>query len=324
MQLLWKFLIFYVILVSKEKTMDKEKEELLKEQYANFVKSLKSIRAEVRKNFRKEGKIDEFKLSDILYCPNHVNIDIHKKIMNKFTEYGSNEEGLQDFVDFVKGIKAKRTTSKKYADKDIENVIETYTTLYCNKYFVVLSGRAVQTTLCHYNVDDKSEYERKLRASVATSLPLILTKDGEVYFSATCHKDLCGWLTAQNKDLKGAMRIFILPKHHMFTMTSMWNYDYTQNSNKDLHALITPIQAEIFCKLYRECGRRWSTINPIEKVVQHSNFFVDTSGTEEAELIVNQNLKTLEDAFGGAEFSIREYKKYLHRQLKEEYYSDYI
>lgn len=319
-----EFLNFICYTIVKEIAMDKEKEELFKEQYANFVKSLKSIRAEVRKDFRKEGKIDEFKLSDILYCPNQINVDIHKKIMNKFTEYGSNEEELQDFINFVKDVKAKRATHKKYADRDIEDVIEAYSTLYYNKYFVVLSGRAVQTTLCHYDCNDASEYERKLRASVASSLPLILTKEGELYFSATCHKDLCGWLTAQNKDLTGAMRIFILPKHHMFTMTSMWNYDYTQNSNKDLHALITPIQAEIFCKLYRECGRKWSTINPIEKVVQHSNFFIDTSGTEEAELVVNQNLKTLEDAFGGEEFSIREYKKYLRRQLQEEYYSDYI
>lgn len=304
--------------------MGKDKEKLSSEQYADFIKSLKSIRTEVKKEFRKAGKIDEFKLGDILSCPNPINVDVHKKIMNKFTEYGSDEKELQPFINFVKGLKAERVVHKKYIDKDIENVIEAYATLYYNKYFKVISGRAVQTTLYHYNMDDPSEYERKLRASMAMSLPLILTKDGEAYFSATCHKDLCGWLTAQNEDLAGAMRIFILPKNHMFTMTSMWNYGYTQNSNADSQVLLTQIQAEMFCKLYRECAGRWSTINPIEKVVQHSNFFADINGTEESASVADQNLKTLEEAFDGKEFSVREYKKYRRQQLQEEYFNDYI
>jgi len=273
-------------------------------QYAELIKALKKIEKEEQK--RRENF---FKLRDILYRNEDGNLEVHKKILNCIASFGSNEQELEPLVGIAKTLKKERggRAGQKYVDKDIEYVIEQYLTLYYNKYFRVISGNPVKTSTMLYDYTNSNTYEEKLRRSADNSLPLILMPSGECYFSTSCHKDLCGWLTAQNIDLSGASRIFISHKNHMFTMTSLWNYGYTENSTMDKSPILTKEQAEAINLMYKELKSRWHTINSMNEVVKHSNFFSEVVDKEQAE----KNLKTLDKAFDSDDFSIGSYNEYL-------------
>ena len=302
--------------------MNSQEYKVAESQYAEFIKKIRAIQKDVNKQFKQDGREQVFNIRNIQYKLDPINESVHKRVLATITEFGKDEQELQNFAQFVKELKMARARHQmKYTKscQDIEKFIEDYMTLYYNKYFRVISGRAVGTTLYYYDYNDPSEYERKLNRAADYSLPIILLPDGKAYFSATCHKDLCGYLTAENIDVSGAARIFISPRNHMFTMTSMWNYGYTENSTEDANPTLTKEQAEAIAKIYKDLQAKWATINPMNKIVQHSNFF---GGVIQSDL-AKENLKTLERAFEYDEFSVRDYNKYLNRQLRGEEFGDF-
>jgi len=180
--------------------------------YEDFIVSVLKLEKKIKKE---HPELQDFQIVQILKKYRPLNKEINKSILNLLVKYGQDETELSSLVQEIKDKKAERLNKKiKLGPKQKEAVelIENYMLKYYNKYFRVIGGRVVPTDLMLYDYNNNSTYERKLSRAADNSLPIILTPEGDAYFSATCHQDVCSWLNANGESLKGALRIFISQK----------------------------------------------------------------------------------------------------------------
>ena len=282
-------------------------------QYEKLVSELKDIENKVNLQLTRCGTKTPFKLKSIFYKLSPINQQLNQQILNIFAQNFNSEQEIKPIADYVKYlIKQRRTTLIEYIDKDVEFVIERYLVDFYNKYFTINNGQIIYTHLEKYDPSSIPEYDKKLRRSLDNSLPLVIMPSGRVYFSATCHKALCAWLTAHGEELSGSMRVLVSPQTYKFSMTSMWNYGYTENSTKDNKPVLTLNQANTIYMLYSKLKSRWASITPINEVVYMSAFFDDTLIPKD---LSRKNLITLEGGFRDGGFRVRDYDKYCYNRL---------
>lgn len=295
--------------------------------YQDFIANILKLEEEIRKEHKGEKEFADFKLIDILYKYREENPEINKRILRLITKYGADEKSLAPLVDEIKKERKFRIdnrinlTGKK---KDAVKLIESVMLNYYNKYFRVIGGNVVKTDLMFYDYNDKNTYSKKLARSADNSLPIILTPEGEAYFSATCHQDLCSWLNANGENLQGSVRIFMKPKEHFFTMSEMHDYDYVDSTKNDADLLLTSEQANALAVMFKDAKSRWSRINNPYKMVLYSRF---CGGETRSDRTDNQkhNIHMLAKEFGEDLFDEYEYNSYLrNKKLNQDFEDEWL
>ena len=295
--------------------------------YQDFILNVLKLEKEIQKEHKGEKGFADFRLIDILYKYREENPEINKRILRLITKYGADENSLEPLIDEIKRERKIRIDDKiklKEKEKDAVALIENYMLRYYNKYFRVIGGNVVKTDLMFYDYNDKNAYSKKLARSADDSLPIILMPEGEAYFSATCHQDLCSWLNANGNNLQGSVRVFISQKNHHFTMSEMHDYDYVDSTKGDADILLTDGQAKAIAIMFKDAKSRWAKINNPYKMVLYSRL---CGGETRSERTENQkrNIHMLAKEFGEDLFDEYEYNSYLrNKKLNEDFEDEWL
>ena len=304
--------------------MSENKTEQTLTTYQNLILSVVNLEKEIRQEHKGEENFADFNIADILYKYRKENANISKRILELITKCGGDEKSLSSLVEEIKKERDYRLRNKialKGREMYAVKLIENYMLKYYNKYFRVIGGRAVKTDLMLYDYGNQSTYERKMNASADNSLPIILTPEGEAFFSATCHQDVASWLNASGKNLQGSVRLFISKKNHHFTMSEMHDYDYVDSTKNDADILLTDDQAHAIAVMFKDAKNRWAKINNPYKMVLYSRI---CGGEERLNRTENQkhNLHLLAKEFGEDLFDEYEYNSYLRNKKFNEDFED--
>lgn len=298
-------------------------------QYEDFKNFLKDLEKDVDTIQKSKGAKRTFKMSDIFYYSSDFNIEMHKVILDRILHYGKSDEELRPLIDEVKNSDISKWLDKMDRESilnlkidgninpyhGVEKVIYKYMREFYGKYFKVENGEIVDTGLLYYDYDNPTESDKK-KNHTSLYLPIIITPDGKAYFSATHHEELAGYLNASGISVKNSVRMIINHKQHNISVSSMANFDYTEDSKDDKDILLTEEQARAIAVVYKTMMNKWSKINPANKMVMYSDIF----GCGESKGIsqnVYRNLHMLEYAFKGEEFSVRGYQRFLKEQLTQ-------
>lgn len=280
------------------------------EKYEDFKLFLYDLEQEERK--QNPG----FKLTDIFYKFRPENKQIHDRIINRVLSYGSSEAELADLVEAVKTSKVGAWYQKKdrdsllniQIDKNInryhasEAIIHDYMCYYYNKFFRVEDGKIIFTGMDEFDYTQIDSSEKK-KHYVSDYYPLIILNNGESYFSHLHHQELAGWLTAQGKSIKGAIRMMVNERKKTINICDISTYDYSDESKKKEDFVLTSAQSTA---LYNICIKRFgATMGVINQMVMMSDIF-GNGASKNLKRTEMKNLYELEDSFNG-HFSISEY-----------------
>lgn len=295
--------------------------------YQDFIVNILKLEEEIKEVHKGEEGFADFRLIDLLYKYRKENSEINKRILRLITKYGSDENSLASLVDEIKREKQRRIQNKinlTGKEKDAVKLIESYMLNYYNKYFRVIGGRVVKTDLMFYDYNDTNTYSKKLARSADNSIPIILTPEGDAYFSPICHQDICSWLNANGENLQGSIRIFMKPKEHFFTMSEMHDYDYVDSTKGDADLLISSEQAKALAVMFKDAKNRWSRINNPYKMVLYSRF---CGGETRSARTDNQkrNIHMLAKEFGEDLFDEYKYNSYVkNKKLNQDFEDEWL
>ena len=298
-------------------------------QYEDFKKFLKEIEKDVDAIQKAKGIKRTFKMSDIFYYASDINVELHKVIQDRILHYGKSDEELRLLIDEVKNSDISKWMEKSDRESllnlkidsninpyhGVEKVIYKYMREFYGKYFMVKNGEIEDTGLLYYDYENPIESDKK-KNYASLYLPVIITPDGKAYFSATHHEELAGYLNASGISVKNGVRMIINHKQHNVSVSSMANFDYTEDSKNDKDILLTDAQARAIAIVYKTMMNKWSKINPANKMVMYSDIFGCGESKNLSENVC-KNLKLLDYAFNGEEFSVRGYQRFLKEQLTQ-------
>ena len=97
--------------------------------------------------------------------------------------------------------------------------------------------------------------------------------DGTCYNALNEHLALARWLNVNGIDIDHAIRFESSKQYYDFDFCSLYNYNFSKNSDNNQFIEITPNQAIVITDLYKALQQGWAFLKPLSSSIKKSNGF---------------------------------------------------
>ena len=230
------------------------------------------------------------------------------------------EKKFKDAVDPKQKQSNELDTFDKNRNYQISKVLHEYFELFHDAFYKINSGSATFTNNENFvlpslsdnpditsmpriaQLQENARYiNKKLtrKSSFQNELELLITEDGTMYFTPNTHEGLACWLNINIISLKDAIRIETSKQSNQsyFEFNSLYNHNYSTESNGDKLIEISDEQAVAIGELHRTLNLLWPNLSPINHSIDFSYGFglgkKDKMLADQDPQITAKNLNTL-------------------------------
>jgi hypothetical protein len=138
--------------------------------------------------------------------------------------------------------------------------------------------------------------------------------DGTCYNAQNDHLTCARWLNVNGIDIDRAIRFETSKEYYDFNFGSLYNYDFSENSDKNQFLEITEEQAQILGDIYKSLCFAWKYLKPLEKCLINCQGFGISQKDYIPELCA-KNLSQIDNTTKGF-FDSYDYMKNLKQKIQ--------
>lgn len=219
-------------------------------------------------------------------------------------------------------------------DKDymLAHVLHTYLNAFFGKYFNIANNQyftkdeKLKFVLPCSHAKDFDEFETNAKyiencmgnigINPIRELSLLILPDGTCYNAQNDHATCAKWLNVNGIDIDHAIRFETSKQFYDFNFGSLYNYGFSENSDKNELIQITDVQAQIIGDLYKSLYSKWKYLKNLENCIVNCRGF-GFSYKDFNPDFCKRNLSKIEYETKGF-FDGYEYMKYLREKIKND------
>jgi len=223
-------------------------------------------------------------------------IEINNKILEVLCKHIKTHEDVKtiakqarnEYISIVKNVKTNPLTKERMDRLNICYIVKKYLQCFYNSFFRIQDGKIIRTNYEKFElpylqpknaeeiIKNNKYLENKAHYPILDDnceINLIILPNGTCYFAPIDHQSLAYWLNINGIDINNAIRFEVSKDVNDFRFSTLYNCEYSIDSNDNEMLIITDKQAEVLGGLYQTVRAKWRNIYPYERSLHMLNGF---------------------------------------------------